>query len=74
MLGNTLQPNTLQPNVSFPTSGYDGELTRLVRERDDLLKSGIYKPEDVIVQQLNSRIEQLAMGRDAGKHMTPPTL
>jgi len=55
--------------VSFPTSQGDSELTRLVQERDDLLRSGIYKNEDMIVQQLNSRIEQLAMGRDAAKWM-----
>ena len=55
------------PAVSFPASEHDAELSRLVQERDDLLRSGIYKKEDMIVQQLTSRIEQLAQGRDAAK-------
>ena len=76
LLANAGTPNSaglsnhpLQPGntVAFPTSNYDSELTRLVQERDDLLRSGIYKEGDSIVQQLNSRIEQLAMGRDASK-------
>ena len=55
------------PAVSFPASEHDAELSRLVQERDDLLRSGIYRKEDLIVQQLTSRIEQLAQGRDAAK-------
>jgi hypothetical protein len=45
------QPSPMKKKLAF-TNGSD-ELDRLIRERDDLLQTGSYTPDDPLIQELD---------------------
>ncbi len=58
MLQPTTQHNTATQQAPVKVAANIAEATRLLKERAQLLKTGLYSIDSAVITQLNDRIEQ----------------
>ena len=58
MLQPTTQHNTAKQQAPVKAAANVAEATRLLKERAQLLKTGLYSTDSAVITQLNDRIEQ----------------
>ena len=60
---HTLPPE-VSPIVTGPDYGDEEHITRLIEERDTLLRTGVYTNEDRIITELDRQIREAIAKRD----------